>query len=173
MGDLTKVLNHIEQSTMGTASEEDFGNLFEDLDLTSSKLGKSENDKNELIVKVLMHLDEIDFDLENTESDVLGDAYEYLIGQFASGAGKKAGEFYTPQQVSKNDYFSSNSFQFLIESLECLEKEIEKYGGKLHYYYGSNVSVLEQIKKMYSYEKVYSNQDFTPYALHLDEEMKK
>jgi type I restriction enzyme M protein len=101
LGDLAKVLTHIEQSTMGSESEEDFGNLFEDLDLSSSKLGKSENDKNELIVKVLTHLDEIDFDIENTHSDVLGDAYEYLIGQFASGAGKKAGEFYTPQQVSK------------------------------------------------------------------------
>jgi len=100
LGDLAKVLSHIEQSTMGSESEEDFGNLFEDLDLTSSKLGKSENDKNELIVKVLTHLDQIDFDIANTESDMLGDAYEYLIGQFASGAGKKAGEFYTPQQVS-------------------------------------------------------------------------
>ncbi|SEB02427.1 type I restriction enzyme M protein [Flavobacterium gillisiae] len=100
LGDLAKVLTHIEQSTMGYESEEDFGNLFSDLDLTSHKLGKSESDKNELIVKVLTHLDEIDFDLENTDSDVLGDAYEYLIGQFASGAGKKAGEFYTPQQVS-------------------------------------------------------------------------
>ena len=100
LGDLAKVLTHIEQSTMGSESEEDFGNLFSDLDLTSHKLGKSEADKNELIVKVLVHLDEIDFDLENTDSDVLGDAYEYLIGQFASGAGKKAGEFYTPQQVS-------------------------------------------------------------------------
>ena len=100
LDDLTKVLNSIEQSTMGSESEEDFGNLFEDLDLTSSKLGKTENDKNELIVKVLSHLNEIDFDLQNTESDVLGDAYEYLIGKFASGAGKKAGEFYTPQQVS-------------------------------------------------------------------------
>jgi type I restriction enzyme M protein len=100
LDDLTKVLTSIEQSTMGSESEEDFGNLFEDLDLTSSKLGKSENDKNELIVKVLSHLNEIDFDLKNTESDVLGDAYEYLIGKFASGAGKKAGEFYTPQQVS-------------------------------------------------------------------------
>jgi type I restriction enzyme M protein len=48
LGDLAKVLTHIEQSTMGTESEDDFGNLFEDLDLTSSKLGKSENDKNEL-----------------------------------------------------------------------------------------------------------------------------
>jgi len=101
LDDLTKVLNSIEGSTMGTESEEDFGNLFEDLDLTSSKLGKSENAKNELIVKVMSHLNEIDFDLENSESDLLGDAYEYLIGQFASGAGKKAGEFYTPQQVSK------------------------------------------------------------------------
>jgi type I restriction enzyme M protein len=101
LGDLAKVLTHIEQSTMGSESEEDFGNLFEDLDLTSSKLGKSENDKNELIVRVLTHLDDIDFDIANDESDVLGDAYEYLIGKFASGAGKKAGEFYTPQQVSK------------------------------------------------------------------------
>ena len=99
--DLAKVLTSIEQSTMGSESEEDFGNLFEDLDLTSSKLGKTEEAKNELIVKVLTHLDTIDFDLENKEADVLGDAYEYLIGQFASGAGKKAGEFYTPQQVSK------------------------------------------------------------------------
>lgn len=100
LDDLTKVLNNIAQSTMGTESEEDFDHLFEDLDLTSSKLGKSENAKNELIVKVLTHLDAIDFRLEDTEADVLGDAYEYLIGQFASGAGKKAGEFYTPQQVS-------------------------------------------------------------------------
>jgi hypothetical protein len=51
------------------------------------------------VAKVLSHLDDIDFDISNTESDVLGDAYEYLIGEFASGAGKKA-EFYTPQTVS-------------------------------------------------------------------------
>lgn len=98
--DLTSILNSIEQSTMGTDSEEEFGNLFEDLDLTSTKLGKSEKQKNELICKVLYHLDKVDFETGDSESDVLGDAYEYLIGQFASGAGKKAGEFYTPQQVS-------------------------------------------------------------------------
>jgi len=101
LDELSQILNHIEQSTMGTASEDDFNKLFEDLDLTSSKLGKTEKAKNEVISKVLGHLDKIDFELQNTESDVLGDAYEYLIGQFASGAGKKAGEFYTPQQVSK------------------------------------------------------------------------
>jgi type I restriction enzyme M protein len=99
--DLSAILNNIEQSTMGTESEDDFGNLFEDLDLTSTKLGKTEDQKNTLISKVLSHLDAIDFQLENTEIDVLGDAYEYLIAQFASGAGKKAGEFYTPQEVSK------------------------------------------------------------------------
>lgn len=99
--DLTKILQNIEQSTMGTESEDDFDNLFEDLDLTSTKLGRTESAKNELISKVLAHLDKIDFNLEDANSDVLGDAYEYLIGQFASGAGKKAGEFYTPQEVSK------------------------------------------------------------------------
>lgn len=98
--DLTSTLQAIEQSTLGTDSEDDFANLFEDLDLNSTKLGNSAKDRNELICKVLLHLDEIDFDLSNSESDVLGDAYEYLIGQFASGAGKKAGEFYTPQTVS-------------------------------------------------------------------------
>ncbi|MAT59908.1 MAG: type I restriction-modification system subunit M [Ignavibacteriae bacterium] len=101
LNDLTQILNHIEQSTMGTKSEDDFNKLFEDLDLTSTKLGRTESAKNELISKVLGHLDKIDFKLHESNSDVLGDAYEYLIAQFASGAGKKAGEFYTPQQVSK------------------------------------------------------------------------
>src|SRR5450759_900430 len=99
--DLQKILNNIQLSTMGTESEDDFDNLFEDLDLTSTKLGRTESAKNELIAKVLQHLDKIDFQLDNAELDVLGDAYEYLIGQFASGAGKKAGEFYTPQEISK------------------------------------------------------------------------
>lgn len=98
--DLSKVLNGIERSTMGTESEDDFDHLFEDLDLTSTKLGRTEHAKNALIAKILFHLDKIDFGLHDAESDILGDAYEYLIGQFASGAGKKAGEFYTPQAVS-------------------------------------------------------------------------
>ena len=98
--DLQKILINIQLSTMGTESEDDFDNLFEDMDLNSTKLGKSPDARNEIIAKVLSHLDKIDFKLEDTELDVLGDAYEYLIGQFASGAGKKAGEFYTPQEVS-------------------------------------------------------------------------
>lgn len=100
LDDLIQTLKSIEQSTQDAESADDFAHLFEDLDLTSTKLGNNANDRNELIAKVIIHLDAIDFDISNTESDVLGDAYEYLIGEFASGAGKKAGEFYTPQMVS-------------------------------------------------------------------------
>jgi len=99
--DLQAVMSHIEQSTMGTESEDDFNALFEDLDLTSTKIGRTVGARNEVIVKILNHLNEIDFKLEDIEADVLGDAYEYLIAKFAAGAGKSAGEFYTPQQVSK------------------------------------------------------------------------
>jgi type I restriction enzyme M protein len=98
--DLERILTNIEQSTMGTESEDDFVKLFEDLDLTSGKLGRTVKAQNETIAKIITHLDAIDFQLEDTESDLLGDAYEYLIGEFAASAGKKAGEFYTPQEVS-------------------------------------------------------------------------
>jgi len=99
--DLVKSLTYISNSSMGTRSQDDFSNLFEDVDLTSSKLGRTDDDKNKLISKIMLHLNDIDFKLEDDESDILGDAYEYLISQFASSAGKKAGEFYTPQEVSK------------------------------------------------------------------------
>lgn len=98
--DVQKILINVQNSTMGTESEEDFDNLFEDMDLNSTKLGKTPEARNEIIAKVLAYLNKIDFKIEHTELDVLGDAYEYLIGKFASGAGKKAGEFYTPQEVS-------------------------------------------------------------------------
>lgn len=98
--DLANVLNSIEKSTMGSDSQDDFDNLFYDIDLNSTKIGRTTKDRNDVIVKIITALDDIDFDLENTEGDVLGDAYEYLIGQFAAGAGQKAGEFYTPQEVS-------------------------------------------------------------------------
>ncbi|PHO10212.1 type I restriction-modification system subunit M [Malaciobacter canalis] len=101
LDDLTKILRNIEASTMGHESEDDFEDLFSDIDLTSKKLGRTEEQKNTLISKVLAHLDEINFELKNHDRDILGDAYEYLISQFAAGAGKKAGEFYTPQSVSK------------------------------------------------------------------------
>lgn len=98
--DLARILRNIEKSTMGTESAEDFDDLFYDIDLDSNKIGRTVGDRNKVIVKIITALDQIDFDLDNTDGDVLGDAYEYLIGQFAAGAGQKAGEFYTPQAVS-------------------------------------------------------------------------
>ena len=98
---LAKAINALNESTLGQISEDDFVGLFEDMDLNSNKLGKSEQDRSKLISKVILKINAIDFKFKDSEIDVLGDAYEYLIGQFAASAGKKAGEFYTPQQVSK------------------------------------------------------------------------
>ena len=99
---LERSLKKIEDSTIGQDSGDDFGGLFSDIDLASPKLGKTADDKNKLISDVLVALNGIDFGLsEASDIDILGDAYEYMIGQFAAGAGKKAGEFYTPQEVSR------------------------------------------------------------------------
>ena len=99
---LERSLKKIEDSTIGQDSEDDFGGLFSDIDLASPKLGKTADDKNRLISDVLVNLQGIDFGLNEADDiDILGDAYEYMIGQFAAGAGKKAGEFYTPQEVSE------------------------------------------------------------------------
>ena len=98
--DLEQTFSAIEMSTFDSDSKEDFDKLFEDIELGSSRLGSSTSDKTKLIAKVLVSLNKLDFDIDNPETDILGDAYEYLISQFASGAGKKAGEFYTPKEVS-------------------------------------------------------------------------
>lgn len=99
--DLKNILNAIENTSAGTDSEDDFKGLFDDVDLDSSKLGSRVSDRNETLVEVLVQLAGIDFKLSDVKSDLLGDAYEYLIGEFAAGAGKKGGEFYTPAQVSR------------------------------------------------------------------------
>ena len=98
---LQGAINDITESTLGADSEEDFDHLFDDMDLTSTKLGRDVKSRSKLIAKVMGNIAEIDFAHDDSEIDVLGDAYEYLISQFAANAGKKAGEFYTPQQVSK------------------------------------------------------------------------
>ena len=98
---LQGAINNITESTIGHESQQDFDHLFDDMDLTSSKLGRDVKSRSALIAKVIADIADIPFAYENSEIDVLGDAYEYLIGQFAANAGKKAGEFYTPQQVSK------------------------------------------------------------------------
>jgi type I restriction enzyme M protein len=98
---MTEAIKKLGQSTQGKESQDDFDGLFEDMDLNSNKLGKGEKERSEKLGKIMLKVADIDFSHEDAQIDVLGDAYEYLIGQFAANAGKKAGEFYTPQAVSE------------------------------------------------------------------------
>ncbi|MBO1198385.1 type I restriction-modification system subunit M [Staphylococcus simiae] len=98
---LAQAIRKVETSTLGQDSEEDFIGLFSDMDLSSTRLGNNVKERTALISKVMIHLSELPFVHSDMEIDMLGDAYEFLIGRFAATAGKKAGEFYTPQQVSK------------------------------------------------------------------------
>lgn len=90
---LQKAFNNIEQS------DPLFIDLFTDIDLYSNRLGTGDQKQSDTISNLIKEIDKAD--LLNSDADVLGNAYEYLIGQFASETGKKAGEFYTPQSVSK------------------------------------------------------------------------
>lgn len=90
---LQKAFNNIEQS------DPLFADLFTDIDLYSNRLGANDQKQSDTISSLIKEIDKAD--LLNSDSDVLGNAYEYLIGQFASETGKKAGEFYTPQPVSR------------------------------------------------------------------------
>lgn len=93
---LQSAINSLMESTIGNESQDDFEGLFSDMALDSTKLGHSVKDRSVVMAKIIAALDEINFSMEDTKIDVLGNAYEYLIGQFAATAGKKAGEFYTP-----------------------------------------------------------------------------
>ena len=93
--DLAQGFRNIEQSS------EIFENLFEDVDLYSKKLGSTPQKQNQSIAEVMKELSVLD--VAGHDGDMLGDAYEYLIGQFASDSGKKAGEFYTPQAYFNAD----------------------------------------------------------------------
>ncbi len=101
VADLLQVFEMIQNGQIGTDNYNQFAGLFSGLDLDSIKLGNSAEEKNQAVVKILLALEKINFGIEDTESDILGDAYEFLISQFASDAGRNAGEFYTPQPVSK------------------------------------------------------------------------
>ena len=101
---LEKIFKEIEGSATGTESEDDFKGLFDDIDVNSNKLGATVNKRNEMLVKLMngiasMNLGNSDYS-DNT-IDAFGDAYEYLMGMYASNAGKSGGEYYTPQEVSE------------------------------------------------------------------------
>lgn len=101
---LSEVFQNIEDSAKGTASEKCFSGLFNDFDLNSEgRLGNTLKKRNEKLASLLNKIAAIDFggDYMSQDSDVFGDAYEYLMGMYASDAGQKGGEFFTPQEVSE------------------------------------------------------------------------
>lgn len=100
--DLANIFKAIEESAIGSESEDDIKGLFEDIDTKSSRLGGTVAEKNKRLIAILTGIAGINFnDFKNNDIDVFGDAYEYLISNYASNAGKSGGEFFTPQTVSK------------------------------------------------------------------------
>lgn len=101
--DLAKIFSAIESSANGYPSEKDIKGLFADFDTTSNRLGNSVPEKNKRLAAVLKGVAELDFgdDFQDSQIDLFGDAYEFLISNYAANAGKSGGEFFTPQHVSK------------------------------------------------------------------------
>lgn len=100
--DLKAIFDAIEASATGYASEQDIKGLFADFDTTSTRLGNTVADKNKRLAAVLNGVKDLDFgDFEDNQIDLFGDAYEFLISNYAANAGKSGGEFFTPQNVSK------------------------------------------------------------------------
>lgn len=99
---LESVFRHIEESAQGAESEDDFAGLFDDIDVNSNKLGATVAKRNDKLVKLLNGIGDMKLgDYQNNTIDAFGDAYEFLMGMYASNAGKSGGEYFTPQEVSE------------------------------------------------------------------------
>ena len=99
---LSAIFRAIEASSQGTESEDDFRGLFDDLDVNSNKLGATVAKRNEKLVKLMDGVGEMKLGgFQDNTIDAFGDAYEFLMGMYASNAGKSGGEFFTPQEVSE------------------------------------------------------------------------
>ena len=99
---LEAAFRHIEESAKGRPSEDNFAGLFDDLDVNSNKLGATVAKRNANLVKLMNGIADMKLgDYKDNSIDAFGDAYEYLMGMYASNAGKSGGEFFTPQEVSE------------------------------------------------------------------------
>jgi len=99
---LEQIFSNIEASAQGTESEDNFKGLFDDIDVNSNKLGNTVTKRNEKLVKLLNSVAEMKLgDYKDNTIDAFGDAYEFLMGMYASNAGKSGGEYFTPQEVSE------------------------------------------------------------------------
>lgn len=100
--DLRAIFDSIESSAHGFPSEHDIKGLFADFDTTSNRLGNTVPEKNKRLAAVIKGIESLSFGrFEDNEIDLFGDAYEFLISNYAANAGKSGGEFFTPQHVSK------------------------------------------------------------------------
>lgn len=99
---LEKIFKNIEASAQNSGSEDDFKGLFDDIDVNSNKLGNTVANRNKTLVKLLNSVGDMKLrDYKDNTIDAFGDAYEFLMGMYASNAGKSGGEYYTPQEVSE------------------------------------------------------------------------
>lgn len=99
---LEQAFKNIEASAKGTESEEDVEGLFDDIDVNSNKLGSTVKERNEKLKKLLDAIGDLSLGrYEDNNIDAFGDAYEFLMGMYASNAGKSGGEYYTPQEFSE------------------------------------------------------------------------
>ena len=139
---LEQVFRHIEESSKGTKSEKDFKGLFGDIDLNNqNKLGITVADRNRRLTKILESIASMKLgNVADHTIDAFGDAYEYLMGMYASTAGKSGGEFYTPQEVSN-----------LLARLAIMDK---KEINKVYDYACGSASLLLQPAKILGVDKV-------------------
>ena len=150
--------NYIENESFAST----FGGLFSEINLNSEKLGKTLSDRNAKLCTIISKIAE-GLATFSTNSDTLGDAYEYLIGQFAAGSGKKAGEFYTPQQIS--------SILSAIVTLDCQDPSTGKkqhLNSVLDFACGSGSLLLNVRKQMgpHGISKIYGQEsNITTYNL--------
>lgn len=99
---LENIFKNIEASANGTKSDEDFRGLFEDIDVNNKKLGSTVKERNKKLLALLQGVNEMKLgNYQDNTIDAFGDAYEFLMGMYASEAGKSGGEYFTPQEVSE------------------------------------------------------------------------
>ena len=98
---LSRIFKSIEASATGTGSESDLRGLFDDVDVNSTKLGRTVAQRNDKLTRLMQAIGDLDLSYGESSIDAFGDAYEFLMTMYASNAGKSGGEFFTPQEVSE------------------------------------------------------------------------
>ncbi|PUB29450.1 type I restriction enzyme M protein [Elizabethkingia sp. YR214] len=146
-GELIKILGKGFKFIENESFEGNFQGLFSEINLNSEKLGKNDTERNKKLCTIITKISE-GIAKFSTKTDILGDAYEYLIGQFAAGSGKKAGEFYTPQPISE-----------ILSKIVILDSQDPKTGPKnkldkiLDFACGSGSLLLNVKKQLYDQNK--------------------